>query len=461
VLEREVQELTRYAQRIGGKAGVAILETPSGRLLVGENQTIALNPASNAKLLTAAAALERLGPDYRYTTGLYGVLRGGVVKDLVLRGHGDPSLEVQHLWELGRELVALGLRRVQGRILVDQSRFDDDYLPPAYQQRPSDWSSYRAPVCPVALARNSVSLHVLPGEEGKPAEVWFEPPGFVEVSGTIGTERAGTGQAIDLKLLPHGAKLRAEVSGHIASGLGLVRSDRRVDDPRAYAGFVLASLLKSLGVELKGEVALGGAGQHDLLVSHRSLPLGMLVRELGKNSDNFYAEMLLKTLGAEAGDGTGSSERGAQVLLSWLKGAGALEPGTVVKNGSGLYDANRASALVVARILTTAVDRPSIAPDFLAQLAVGGIDGTLRSRFRQYRAARTIRAKTGTLAEVDALSGYILGERGRPPLVFAILVNGPLGDHREARRRIDRVVVAAAEAWAGDRATSSSHGLSP
>ena len=103
-------------------------------------------------------------------------------------------------------------------------------------------------------------------------------------------------------------------------------------------------------------------------------------------------------------------------------------------------DANRSSALTLARALVAAESRPSIAAEFVGQLAVGGVDGTLKSRFRQHRATRVVRAKTGTLANVDALSGYVLALRGRPPLVFSILVNGPLGDHREARRHIDRVV---------------------
>jgi serine-type D-Ala-D-Ala carboxypeptidase/endopeptidase (penicillin-binding protein 4) len=439
-LERAVEELGNWAQKNGAKAGVAVLDASSGRTVVALHDSLALNPASNTKLLTAAAALERLGPDYRYLTGLYGALRNGATGDLVLRGHGDPSLRVRDLSELVRELVARGLRRVEGRILVDQSRFDDDHLPPGYDQRPGEWASYRAPVSAVALERNTVALNVLASDQGQPATLWFEPPGFVEVSGTIETHGTGSGQAIELKLRAQGQRLKAEVGGHVARGLGLIRTERRVDDPRLFAGFVLAQLLRGQGVECKGEVALSGSGERRILVSHRSEPLGVLIRELGKSSDNFYAEMILKTLGAEAEQGTGSSPRGVQAVLAWLKSAGLEDPGTSIKNGSGLYDANRVSAFTLARLLIVAANRPSIEAEFLAQLAVGGVDGTLKSRFRHQRATRTVRAKTGTLADVDALSGYVLASRGRPRLVFSILVNGPLGDHREARRRIDRIV---------------------
>ena len=280
---------------------------------------------------------------------------------------------------------------------------------------------------------------MLATEEGKPATLWFDPPGFVNLVGSVETRPAGSGQAIELKLRPEKQRLRGEVRGHVARGLGLVRLVRRVDDPRLFPGFVLAHILRTLGVD-SGEVGLGGAGEQSLLVSHRSEPLGVLVRQLGKHSDNFYAEMILKTLGAEAERGTGSSARGAQAVLAWLKQAGAEDRGTVIQNGSGLYDANRASALTLARALVAAGNRPSIAAEFVGQLAVGGVDGTLKSRFRQHRATRVVRGKTGTLATVDALSGYVLASQGRPPLVFSVLVNGPLGDHREARRRIDRIV---------------------
>ncbi len=444
-LQQAVRELDEWTQRSGAKSGVVVIESGSGRVLAAAHESLPLNPASNTKLLTAAAALDRLGSDYRYLTGVYGALHDGVAGDLVLRGHGDPSLSTRDLAELVRELVARGLRRVDGRILVDQSRFDDDYTPPAFGQHPNEWASYRAPVSAVALDRNAVALHVLAGSVGQSASVWFEPPGFVEIAGRVESGKLGSGQAIELKLRPQGQRLKAEVTGHVARGLGLVRSERRVEDPRLLAGFVLAHFLRSTGVEFKGDLALGGSAEKTLLVAHRSEPLGVLVRELGKYSDNFYAEMILKTLGAEAERGTGSSARGARAVLGWLNSVGINDAGTVIQNGSGLYDANRTSALTLARALLSAESRPGIAADFLAQLAVGGVDGTLKSRFRRHRATRVVRAKTGTLAEVDALSGYVLASQGRRPLVFAVLVNGPLGDHREARRRIDAVVEAIVE----------------
>ena len=196
-----------------------------------------------------------------------------------------------------------------------------------------------------------------------------------------------------------------------------MRLTRRIDDPRLFSGHVLFDMLRGLGVEIRGSVREGGSEVVERLVFHQSAPLSALVYELGKSSDNFYAEMILKSLGAQKAL-PGTSAAGAEVVVEWLREVGALEPGTIVRNGSGLFDANRVSAASLSRALVAAYRDPAIGPEFVAQLAIGGVDGTLRSRFRAHHKRRAIRAKTGTLAQVVALSGYVLrpGGNRRPPL---------------------------------------------
>jgi serine-type D-Ala-D-Ala carboxypeptidase/endopeptidase (penicillin-binding protein 4) len=179
-----------------------------------------------------------------------------------------------------------------------------------------------------------------------------------------------------------------------------------------------------------------------VIARHESEPLSTLLYALGKNSDNFYAEMILKALGAEASGGTGTSAAGAEAVTQWLTAAGAQDPGNRITNGSGLFDANRATAGSIARALSAGWNDPRLGPELVAELAIGGVDGTLRSRFRAGRELRLIRAKTGTLARTVALSGYVLSPSGKSPIAFAILVNGVGGQHTELRRRIDEVVEA-------------------
>jgi D-alanyl-D-alanine carboxypeptidase/D-alanyl-D-alanine-endopeptidase (penicillin-binding protein 4) len=130
------------------------------------------------------------------------------------------------------------------------------------------------------------------------------------------------------------------------------------------------------------------------------------------------------------------------VVKSWLEAHGGLSPETRIENGSGLFDANRLSATALVNVLEAARQDPGLYPEFLAQLSIGGVDGTLRSRFRTLRGGRAIRAKTGTLSAATGLSGYVLSPRGQAPVAFSILVNGVEGHVGEARQYIDRVVEA-------------------
>jgi len=438
-IQLAVIELADWANKNGGALGASVIDVASGERLAANAEHTPLNPASNQKLLTAAAALARLGPDFRFTTGLYGTLREGVVDKLVLRGNGDPSLDSAHLLRLARALVDLGAKRIEGDVLVDQSRFDARFVPPAFEQQPDEWSSFRAPVSAVALERNALTLDVIAQREGAGARVMVLPGGFARLENAVKTTAPGTGQAVHVTLRPEGTRLVAAVAGHVAEGVPRVRLTRRIDDPRLFSGYALVDMLRGLGVEVRGAVREGGADVVERLAFHQSPPLGALVYELGKSSDNFYAEMILKALGAQKAL-PGTSAGGADAVIEWLREVGALEPGTVVKNGSGLFDANRVTPATLSSALAAAYRDPAIGPEFVAQLAIGGVDGTLRSRFRAHKKMRKIRAKTGTLARVVALSGYVLRPGGKPPLAFAFIVSGPPGKQREARDRIDAVV---------------------
>jgi D-alanyl-D-alanine carboxypeptidase/D-alanyl-D-alanine-endopeptidase (penicillin-binding protein 4) len=438
-LQRKADALASWAGERKGRAGIVFVEVPTGRVLASANPELALNPASNAKIFTAATALARLGPGYRFTTSVHGRIEGGVAAELVLRGHGDPSLRSADLAALARELAALGLRKVAGDLLVDQSRFDDRFVPPAFDQQPNEWAAFRAPVSAVAVDRNAVTIHVLAGKAGEPARAWAEPPGAVELDNRALTGPRGAGRKLELTLRAKEGKLVAVLGGKLAEGLPRVELQRRVDDPRLLAGRVLAHFLRREGVELGGNVASGGSGEREVLVTHVSQPLSSLLHELGKRSDNYYAEMILKAIGAESATGPATSAAGAGAVGDWLRAAGALEPSTRIVNGSGLFDANRASASTLARALAAGYRDPSIASELVAQLAIGGVDGTLRSRFQRQASSRAVRAKTGTLARVVALSGYVLSP-SRAPIAFAMVVEAKAADQPGARRRMDELV---------------------
>jgi len=444
-----LRKLSTSVQSWGGSVGVSVIDVGSGETVAALNEHQAFNPASNAKIATAAAALRLLGPQHRFFTGLYGKLSGEDLSELVLRGDGDPSLEARDLWAMASDLRALGVRRVRG-IAVDQSYFDDRYVPPAFEQQPNEWAPFRAPVAPVSLNENTVLFMVRAVDEGHDAIIHVEPSGFVDVVGSVRTTKKGDPEKVTLSLEANGSRLRARLGGSLPEGSRLLRVAKRVDDPRLLAGYALRAALKQVGIEVSEELRLGGEKQKRLLVAHRSMPLGELLSALGKESDNFYAEMIFKAIGAKTKGKPASADSAALAVEGYLKGAGALEPGVVVKNGSGLFDANRISPWAETALLRAVYRDPAVNPDFIAQLSIGGVDGTLRGRFRAWAQRRAIRAKTGTLEAVATLSGYILAPPGRAPLAFSIMINGISGKVSAARKSLDKVVEACAdELWRG------------
>ncbi len=201
----KLEALSTWVKTHKGELSFALRDLGSGHELMGDGAGKALNPASNQKLITAAVALSELGPDFKFHVGVLGKLDDGVAARLVIRGNGDPTFSYEELRGFGERLVALGLKRVTGDVLVDQSAFDDHYTPPAFEQQPGEWAAFRAPVSAVSLDRNSTTLHVFPTEPGKLARVEFEPPGYVTVQGDVRTEKGKKRDHVGLTLKPHGS----------------------------------------------------------------------------------------------------------------------------------------------------------------------------------------------------------------------------------------------------------------
>jgi D-alanyl-D-alanine carboxypeptidase/D-alanyl-D-alanine-endopeptidase (penicillin-binding protein 4) len=211
-------------------------------------------------------------------------------------------------------------------------------------------------------------------------------------------------------------------------------------DPRLQPGRALSHALSRAGVELRGKVKLGGVSEKRRITYIASAPLSALLHRVGKYSDNFYAETIFKSLAVEEDGPPATSSGGAKRVLSWLSERKMDSKSIKVVNGSGLFDANRLTAELLVRVLASAHADPAVGPEFLSQLAIGGVDGTLAARFRGAQQRARVRAKTGTLDDVDVLVGYVLRTSGRAPVAFAVLINGIKRQHPAVRREIDRAV---------------------
>lgn len=442
----ELEELARWATAQDARVSAHVSDALSGRELAGSSAHVPLNPASNQKILTMAVALEQLGPEHRFSTALHGRFSGDGLSELVLRGNGDPDLTVDDLGRMVRDLRSQGVQRVVGDIFVDQSVFDSLWNPPVYERHPNDWATYRAPVSAVAVNGNTVTLHVAPSAAGDPARVWVSPDGLATVRGTVLTGPAARTHDVRLSVRARADSLELLVGGSVPSNSRALAFGRRLAEPELAAGRVLVALLREHRIAFTGSVRRGGQDVQAERAVQRSRSLAEILHALGKRSDNFVAEMLLKAVAVQANGAPGTSAGGASVIEAYLTRLGALEAGTRLLNGSGLYDANRVSAFTLTRVLSAAAADARIFPELVASLAIGGVDGTLSQRFVPLRGQRAIRAKTGTLAGVTALGGYVLRAPPNGPVAFAILVNGVVGKLPEARGRIDRALEAVARA---------------
>jgi D-alanyl-D-alanine carboxypeptidase/D-alanyl-D-alanine-endopeptidase (penicillin-binding protein 4) len=460
-LRARLDELFAAPAFAKAKVGAVAVEAETGKTLYARADKTPLNAASNVKIVTAAAALALLGPEYRWRTTLSIVgppggpplpAGGEVPGDIYLRGSGDPTLATEDLATMVGDLAALGLHKVRGSLIVDESLFDGGNVPPAYDQK-NDSTASRAPSSAASLNGNVVSVTIIPGgSAGAPARVVLDPPSpYFTIAGRVVTAGSGpAAPAVDTK--DDGDRTRVNVAGRIKLGADPRTFHRRVGHPSLFLGHTLRSLMDRRGITIGGQVKVGVAPAQGLrvLAAHDSAPLAVAVQDLNKRSNNLAAEQLVRTLGAEIGGRPGNWDKGLKAVGRYLGGIG-IKPGAYqMMNGSGLYDSNRFSPEQIATVLRAASRDFRISAEFLASLAVAGTDGTIAHRMGGTLAERYVRAKTGTLANVSCLSGFA-GSPGHMPIVFSILVNdvpNP-GEARRAQDRAAEILVAYLEAEGG------------
>ena len=451
-LEAAVRSIAFDKSFKDAEVGIEIRDVETDKVLAAHHEHALLNPASNAKVYTAAAALALLHGSHRYKTTLSGTIKNGTLTGpIVLRGYGDPSLTTSDLVAFASDVKNHGVKKIEGDIHVDQRFYDEQTTPPAFEQQPNEWASFRAPVSATAVNENTLMLTVRPGAVGAPAHCVFDPPGFVDVEGDVKTGESGA-DSVGLALSGNGRRMSAKLSGTIGADARVVRYTRRVEDPLLLPGYVLRAAFDEVGLKVTGDVKLGAAAKGTVIAHHESEPLSMILYALGKSSDNFYAEMVFKSIAGETKARPASSKDSADIVQKWVEKVGAGDTGLVVKNGSGLFDANRVTASSLTRLLRYAYRDSAISNEFVAQLAIGGVDGTLHKRFRNTRAHRSVRAKTGTLEDAIALSGYVLGPPGKGPIAFSIMFNKVAGKGSGARAAADKLVeMLEKRLWAGSR----------
>lgn len=420
-----LEVLQRHPLKVS-RVGVHMVSLDDDSEVFSHNADELLNPASNMKLITAAAALVTLGPEYRFDTEFLvepELAEDGKVKTLYVRGKGDPSITTERLYGMVSELVHAGVREVQD-IVVDESWFDAERTPPGYDQENTD-RAYMAPTGALSLNWNAIGVYLRPGSTpGAKAVVELEPASeffIVENSLVTGSRRA---RRVSVSSVPAGEKQKLVVRGQVPAERGTLTVWKKIDNPPMYFGYTLKALLTQRGVRVRGKVKPGVTPpKAKLLYVAQSDTFDIILKRLNKLSSNFVAEMLLKTMGAETRGAPGSFQKGVEAVETFLERDVGIARGTyVMKNGSGLNDANRVSARQLDKVLRFMFHRFPLAPEFLSSLPIAGKDGTLKYRFEGSDAVARLRAKTGTLESVSALSGYVQAAGGER-FIFSFMVN--------------------------------------
>lgn len=451
-----VDRLLAHPNLKSASIGVEIRSLSDGRVFYARNPHEALIVASNNKLVTTASALFHLGEDYQFETVLFarGPIEDRTLKgDLIVQGGGDPCLADRFFEKGGLEpmeilaaaVVDAGIDGVTGDLVLDDTLFDRQFVAPGW---PRDQLSrhYCAPVAGLSFMENV--LHVLvstPGGVGTAARVALEP-GCVPFTVT-GTIRVGGPKAPNaINLAKPDAQGVIKVRGTTPHSNQPWKGKLAVADPPRYFGVVLASMLDARGVSLAGSVRMAREpvdyGAECRRLGALRTPLRDAVIVTNKESHNNLAEHLFKIAGWKA-TGQGTFASGSAAVSALLEGLGAdrADPFSIV-DGSGLSRGNRFSAGTVVALLE-GMYNSKLRDLYIRSLPISGNDGSLKERLTEERYRSRVRAKTGWIREVSALSGYVQAQ-SKEVFAFSIIFNGYKGVNSKMKKVQDdicRVVV--------------------
>ena len=443
-LSARIDALFRSLANRSVRSAVVVRDASSGAIVFSANASTPMIPASNQKLFVLAAAVDVLGPAFEFRTVF--ALRG---KDLVVIGDGDPGFGDPRLCDetecsvtavfkrWADALIRMGYADGSGDIIIDETLFDDQTTHPSWEaddlQR---W--YAAPVGALNLHDNCIQVSVWPNGASGAAPFWsITPPASgIEIVNRARSERSGVPV-----ISRRDPSFQFVISGSCGSHVDL--APVAVPDPGGFFADVLSTALTRVGISLSGRIRRERVRNDDgslpsdvrIIADHRTSLKDVLAR-IGKNSQNLFADCLVKRLGYEhmrrAGHkpARGSWISGAAAITAFLNRCGIDTTGLVLADASGLSRDNRATAAQISAVLLHMSQHADRAL-FMDNLAVAGRDGSLRKRMGDL--AGRVAGKTGTLRGVTALSGYATDPAGRR-FVFSTMFNGFTGGSAPYKR---------------------------
>jgi D-alanyl-D-alanine carboxypeptidase/D-alanyl-D-alanine-endopeptidase (penicillin-binding protein 4) len=458
-LQRDIDAILGVPELARSTWGISVRSATSEETLYSRNPDKLLMPGSVLKIVTLAAAAERLGWSRTYETRLLAAgaidpRRGVLDGDLLVAGTGDPSIvtadgTASRLFsDWVGALQARGVKAITGRIIGDDNAFDDEAFGPGWAWDDLAGRDATA-ISALQFNENIVLATIVPATAiDRPAHVTLDPPdGNVVVDDQLKTAAAGTLPEISARRPPGSS--RVELRGAVPIGGGPFVRAVSVDNPTLFFAASFRNALIAAGIQVGGAAAdlddlleAPPVNADTVVAIHRSPPLSELARRLMKDSQNLYAETLIKTLGGSSG--APSFANGRVVIAATLAPWGVTPDAIVQVDGSGLSRYNYLTADALATILLHVDRDDDLRVPFESSLPIAGVDGTLTARMTGTRAQANAAAKSGTLANVRSLAGYVETADGER-LIFAIIANN-FGTRPDlALAAIDGIVVKLAE----------------
>jgi D-alanyl-D-alanine carboxypeptidase/D-alanyl-D-alanine-endopeptidase (penicillin-binding protein 4) len=425
-LPDSVRARLNYREIPADTVSIYVADVDTGEVVLNWLGDEPRNPASTLKLMTTLAALDILGPAYRWQTHVFAlgpIEDGRLDGDLLLQGTGDPFLVTERVWQLTRALRRTGLEIIDGDLVIDDTYFEvGPYDPGAFDQQPL--RAYN--VAPNALLMNFkvVRYWFTPDADAGGVQIELDPPiKNVAIDNRLKlANSACRGYQRGIAIHANADVDTMTFSGAFPSRCKRYAMDRTALSHAEYAYGLFSAMWRANGGAISGGLDLGVAPEDaDRLLSFDSLPLGDAISRVNKYSNNVMARQLLFTLSAEVMGAPGTEAGGRQVIENWLLDKGLDLNSLSMANGAGLSRDARVSARDMTTLLAWAWRQPFM-PEYLASMALSGLDGTLRNRLGGRNLEGRAHLKTGSLDHVAAIAGYLQAESGRR-YVLSILHN--------------------------------------
>lgn len=435
---KEIEKLVESSRLKTSQLGMVVL-SPDGTVFYNLNGEKKFIPASLTKIVTGAAVLEKMPVGKQFFTEILAnekdIKNGVITGDVYLRGGGDAGFVSESMWFLVNEFKRSAIKEIKGHIIVDDTQFDNIRFDASRDQERVD-RAYDAPIGAMTFNWSAVNIFVRPGKRaGDLARVFVDPENsYIRVINNVKTVSGGGSAKVTVSntavrngtITDEGVE-EVKVSGNI----GLLSKEfvayKSVTQPEIWAGVQLIEFFKQRQIKVSAGVRRGVTSKSAIvLAQYKSKPVSDLVIGMMKYSNNYIAEILTKNLGVEMKGAPGTMEKGLEVIREFMisKGLSTAE----IYSPSGLSRKNKFSPNDIVKILSSVKDNMRVYPEYLSSLPIAGVDGTLKRRANGGEEfAGHVRAKTGHLAGVSGLGGFISGKAGQI-YSFAFIFNGTPGD---------------------------------